>query len=90
MPRAIWWDYKHEHDEIYTLNPTAEIAGYFYFMGTGIYRRYANNLMDKIYSYLLHDDNCCSDMHEILCLMRMTRMLPGKKQLSLLDFFVLD
>lgn len=77
-PRASWWEYEHEHSERYTLNPTAEIIGYYYLLGTGVYRHYANDMLDRCYSYLLDPHNC-NQMNEIICLMKMVRMLPTSK-----------
>ncbi len=75
-PRAGWWEYKHTMKETYTLNPTAEIIGYFYIFGGGVYRNTVHNMLDNCYLYLKNPNNA-NTMHEQICLMRMIRMLPS-------------
>ena len=75
-PRAIWWEYTPSMKETYTLNPTAEIIGYFYIFGGGVYRNTVHEMLDACYAYLMHSDNG-NEMHEIICLMKMIRMLPA-------------
>lgn len=75
FPRASWWEYKPILKETYTLNPTAEIIGYFYLFGGGVYRNTVHQMLERCYSYLLHPENG-NEMHELICLMRMVRMLP--------------
>ncbi len=62
--------------ETYTLNPTAEIIGYFYIFGGGVYRNTTHQMLDTCYTYLKNPDNGIK-MHEIISLMKMIRMLPG-------------
>ncbi len=77
-PRAPWW----HHDKIYlpkfTLNPTAEIVGYFYHFGGGEYRLFVNELLDLIKDYL-RDERNGNEMHEVIGLMRMVRLLPDSR-----------
>lgn len=75
-PRASWWSYSPAMKETYTLNPTAEIIGYFYLFGGGIYRNTTHEMLDACYSYLKNPDNG-NEMHELISLMRMVRMLPS-------------
>lgn len=75
-PRAIWWEYKPIMKETYSLNPTAEIIGYFYTFGGGVYRNIVHEMLDLCYAYLLDSANG-NEMHEIICLMKMIRMLPA-------------
>ncbi len=76
FPRAVWWEYSPAMKETYTLNPTAEIIGYFYIFGGGVYRNTTHQMLDTCYSYLKNPDNG-TEMHEIISLMKMIRMLPG-------------
>jgi len=75
-PRAMWWDYKPILKETYTLNPTAEIIGYFYVFGGGVYRNIVHDMLETCYAYLRNPTNG-NEMHEMISLMKMTRMLPS-------------
>lgn len=75
-PRAVWWDYSPSMKETYTLNPTAEIIGYFYIFGGGVFRNTAHEMLDACYSYLKKPSNEIN-MHDLICLMKMVRMLPN-------------
>ena len=75
-PRAKWWEYKPVMKETYSLNPTAEIIGYFYLFGGGVYRNTAHEMLDTCYAYLKNPENG-NEMHELICLMKMVRMLPS-------------
>ena len=74
-PRAAWWEYRLIMKETYTLNPTAEIIGYFYLFGGGVYRNTVHEMLDTCYAYLRNPDNG-NEMHELICLMKMIRTLP--------------
>lgn len=74
-PHAAWLDYSDDMKELYTLCPTAEIIGYFYIFGGGVYRNAVHSMLDDCYAYLRKIDYCNS-ANEIICLAKMMRMLP--------------
>lgn len=75
-PRAVWWNYPSECDVMFKLNPTAEIAGCFYYFGGGTYRSFSYELLDMCADYL-SDVNSGNDMRELMSLMQLIRILPN-------------
>jgi hypothetical protein len=75
-PHAIWWNWDEDKARSYSLNPTCEIIGYFYNFGGGDYRAFAKKMLDTLYDMLLQRFVGTMEMHEIINLMQLCRLLP--------------
>lgn len=75
-PRAKWWDWDNEKKDIYSFNPTCELIGYFYHFGGGDYRAFAKEMLDVLYAELVQKFVGTLDMHDVISLMQLCRILP--------------
>lgn len=83
-PIAPWYQ-KSAYQPDFTLNPTAEIVGYFYHFGGGDYRLFVNESLDTIKDYL-RDERHGNEMHEVISFMRMIRLLPDSRTKRFLKY----
>ncbi len=75
-PRAVWWNWNEGQSRKYFFNPTCELIGSFYHFGGGDYRAFSKELLDILYEELLHKFVGTLEMHDVLSLMQLCRILP--------------
>lgn len=74
-PRANWWQYTESAESRFTLDPTVELAAYFYHFGAGEYRNFSHELIDACRIYLAANTGRIT-MHEALCTLRFIDIVP--------------
>ncbi|GGG15221.1 hypothetical protein [Paenibacillus abyssi] len=76
-PRAIWWEYTAASPA--WGNPNAEVLGCFYEYPELVDSQFKEKLTDESIQYLLEESKL-SDMHELLCYVRLYERLPAELQ----------
>ena len=87
-PHAAWWNWDAEKASEFSFNPTCEIIGYFYNFGGGDYRAFAKEMLDNLYEKLIQKFVGTMQMHDIINLMQLCRLLPdtlGEKFISVME-----
>lgn len=75
FPRACWWQYQESAEKRFTLDPTIELAAYFYHFGAGEYRNFSRELIDQCRRYLA-DNAGRITIYEALCTLRFIHIVP--------------
>jgi hypothetical protein len=79
VPRAIWWNYDSNKDNMYNCNPSAEIAGYL-----SRYKKLApQNIVNESVNAAIDHLNENYDnfnMHDILCYQRMSKEVSNEQK----------
>lgn len=78
-PRAIWWDYFANEENIYNPNPSAEIAGYLVKYSKNVPENILKEALEAALEYL--EQNISSlKMHDIYCYQRMAECISKEQR----------